>query len=206
MASERLQRTNSPLLNQPLNWIKSNAMGQPGVPSLMASIQTARSEWQNFIKNGHAADLADTEASRQILSDKSSPAQVMDALREMGRTGVGRLDQIDAKWRRTWGGHYPGIISDTGRQAAVNLGLGEAIKDYPTESGAMFGVTPVGGTNQSITPPPQTQKSYASNVDPNTIHSDGKITIGFDRAQKTWVDAYTGKVYNQTPPPTQGPQ
>jgi hypothetical protein len=143
MASERLQRTNSPWLNVPILTIKTQAMGQPGVPSLMAAIQQARSEWQTFIKNGHAADLADTEQSRQILSDKSSPAQVLDALKEMGKGGIGRLDQIDAKWRRTWGGHYQGLISSSGRDAINNLGLGDMIKDYPVEGQMpMFGVQP----------------------------------------------------------------
>jgi hypothetical protein len=155
IGSERLQRTNSPWLNKPINEIKRDGMGQPGVPALMTDIFAARNEWQNFIKNGHAADLADTEAGRQIMSDSSSPAQIQAALMEMGKQAVGRLDQVDSKWRRTWGGHYPGLISNTGREAANNLGLGDLIKQYPSESGAMFGAQPNGSqSGQNQTPNP----------------------------------------------------
>lgn len=150
IGSERLQRSNSPWLNQPMNEIRSKGMGAPGVPALMTDIMAARKEWQTFISSGHASDLADTEAARTIMSDASSPAQIMASLREMGKQAVGRLDQIDAKWRRTWGGHYPGLVSDSGRTAAVNLGLGDQVRDYPSESGAMGGVQP---QNQPGGPP-----------------------------------------------------
>jgi hypothetical protein len=165
-ASDRVQRFNSPALQQPVNWLKTKGAGQPGVPALMTAIQTTRSEWQNFIKNGHAADLADTEQGRAIMNDASSPAQILDAAREMGLTGIGRLDQIDAKWRRTWGGHYPGLVSDSGRQGATEIGLGDQLKQYPTESGAMGGVQPQ-DTNQ----PP----AGASNP---VYAADGKTLIG----------------------------
>ncbi len=152
IGSERLQRTNSQWLNEPINIIRSKGMGDPGVSGLMTDIMAARSEWQNFIKNGHASDVADTEQSRQIMSDASSPAVIMRALQEMGKQAVGRLDQIDAKWRRTWGGHYPGIVSDSGRTAATNLGLGDQIKMYPSESGAFGGVQAPAGSSQSGQP------------------------------------------------------
>jgi len=171
IGSERLQRTNSPWLNEPINKIRSKGMGDPGVPGLMTDIMAARSEWQNFIKNGHASDVADTEASRQIMSDTSSPAQIMKALQEMGKQAVGRLDQIDAKWRRTWGGHYPGIVSDSGRTAANNLGLGDQIKMYPSESGAFGGVQPQSGQMQSPDNPAQ-RPAGATGIAPG---SDGKM-------------------------------
>jgi hypothetical protein len=171
MGSDRLQRTNSPWFNEPINTIKSKGMGNPGVPGLMADIFAARSEWQNFIKNGHASDLADSEQGRQIMSDSSSPAQIMRALQEMGKQAVGRLDQIDGKWRRTWGGHYPGLITDSARTAANNLGLGDYIKQYPSESGAMFGVQPNSEQIQSPDNPAQ-RPAGATGIAPG---SDGKM-------------------------------
>lgn len=171
IGSERLARTNSPWLNEPINKIRSKGMGDPGVPGLMTDIFAARNEWQNFIKNGHAADLADSEQGRQIMSDASSPAQVMKALQEMGKQAIGRLDQIDSKWRRTWGGHYPGIVSDTGRTAANNLGLGDQIKMYPSESGAFGGVSPNQGQMQSPDNPSQ-RPNGATGIAPG---SDGKM-------------------------------
>lgn len=173
MASENLPRTSSAWLNEPINVIKNKGMGQPGVAALMTDIMQARNEWQTFIKNGHASDLADSDAGRAIMSDASAPAVILGALREMGHGAIGRLDQIDAKWRRTWGGHYPGLISDSARQGAIGLGLGEDIKQYPGESGAFGGVQAPAGSGPIQSPDnPAQRPAGATGIAPG---SDGKM-------------------------------
>jgi hypothetical protein len=173
-SSEKLRRTGSPAVNAAVNEIRTKYMGQPGVPALMADIMAARSEWQTFIKSGHASDIADTEASRTIMSDASTPAQIMDALREMGKQAAGRLDQIDAQYRRSYGGHYPGLVSTTGRQAAINLGLGDAIAQYPGES--TFGGASLSGVPNSSQSGPNAPPAAS-----NEVWVDGKLvghTVG----------------------------
>lgn len=179
-SSAKLQRTGSPAVNAAVNEIRTKYMGQPGVPALMADIMAARSEWQTFIKSGHAADIADNEASRTIMSDASTPAQIMDALREMGKQAAGRLDQIDAQYRRSYGTHYAGLVSSTGRQAAINLGLGDAIAQYPAE--ATFGNAQPNGPQSG-----QNQPQLSN------LHTNGNVTIGWDGKQ--WVDQATMKPY-----------
>jgi hypothetical protein len=177
--SDRFQRTGSPWINQPLNLIRSKGTGQAGVPGMLAAVEAVRSEWQNVIKSGHAADLASNDESRRIMSDTSTPQMILDAARVMGSQVIGRLDQVDNIWRRTWGGHYPGILSDSARAGFASIGLGDQVKDYPTESGPMFGVRQ-GGYGQ-----PQLSNLHKS--------ADGKQTIGWDGKQ--WVDTATNQPY-----------
>ena len=188
-ASDRLARTNSPWLQKSINEIRTKGAGQPGVPGLMADIMAARNEWLNFIKNGHAADLADTEQSRTIVSDASTPAQINDALKEMGKQAVGRLDQIDARWRRLYGSHYPGLVSNSGREGVEGLGLADMIKDYPVEGGAMFGAQAPNQTNQ---PNPTNQ----SNTPPNGTKG---VAPGSDG--KFYYHDAQGKILGQAPAP-----
>jgi len=181
-ASIALDRTNSPWLNEPLNVVKNKGMGEAGVPELLAAIKAAREEWNTFIKSGHAEDLAGSEESRKIMSDASSPRAILGVLRLMGGQAIGRLDQIDSQYRRAYGEHYAGLISSTGRQAAKNLGLEKEISQYPDET-AFGGASPTGIPNTAInSPKPLTN-----------LHSDGKVTIGWDGAQ--WVDQATNQPY-----------
>jgi hypothetical protein len=181
--SDRFQRTGSPWINQPLNLIKSKGAGQAGVPGMMAAVEAVRSEWQNVIKSGHAADLASNDESRRIMSDASTPQQILDAAKVMGSQVIGRLDQVDNIWRRSWGGHYPGILSDSARAGFESIGLSDAVSQYPRESGPMFGARE-GGYGQ-----PQNQPQL-SNMHKST---DGKQTIGWDGKQ--WVDVATKQPY-----------
>jgi hypothetical protein len=135
--SDNLKRTNSPALNAPLNEIRNKWMGEPGVPELMTAIATARSEWETLIKSGHAPTKDEVSLGDTLMSDKSNVGQILGVARIMGETGLGRLDQIDSQYRRSYGGHYPGLISSSGRRAAINLGLGDTVKQYPEE--ATFG-------------------------------------------------------------------
>lgn len=158
-SSVDLFRTNSPWLNESINTIRTKGMGQPGVPGLMANIMAARSEWLSAIKSGHAADLADTDESRKIIDDSSTARQAIDALQAMGGQVIGRVDQIDGIWRRDWGSHFPGLITDSARTAIEDLGLGDKIKQYPREHG-MFGVKPNPDSNNQNPSPDKTPNSH----------------------------------------------
>lgn len=183
--SDRFQRTQSPWLNKSINEIKSQGLGQAGVPGMMAAVDAVRHEWLNVINSGHASDLQSTNEAKIIMSDASNPAQILDAAKVMGSQVIGRLDQVDNIWRRTWGGHYPGILSDSARAGFESIGLGDAVKPYPRESGPMFGARE-GGYGQP-------NGSQSGQPQLTNLHSDGKTTIGWDGKQ--WVDQSTNKPY-----------
>lgn len=94
-------------------------------------------------------------------------------------------------------GHYPpNLISDDARKVYQRMGIDTS--DVITGPQVTPQIQSSGNSAGSDNKP-----KYAPNVDVTKLHSDGKVTIGWDPQQKTWVDAFTGKVYNQTPPPGQ---
>jgi hypothetical protein len=150
-ASDNLQRSNSPWINKPLNEIKSKGMGQPGVPELMTAISTARSEWESLIKSGHAPTADEVALGATLMSDASSPAQILGVSRTMGETGIARLDQINEQWKTAWGEDYPNLIHPSAKVAADALGLTNAVSKYRS-GGTLGGVVSSQPSSQSGAP------------------------------------------------------
>ncbi len=158
--SDNLVRTNSPFLNTPLLELQNKYMGQPGVPGLIAAVVAPREEWESFLKNGHASDLAQNEESRKIVDASSTPAQIFQALQVMAPQAIARLDTIDQEWSRQWGGHYPGLVTPQAYQAAQQLGVGDQMQPYAAMVGQTVGgvySTAPASQNPPSGQPPQTQ-------------------------------------------------
>jgi len=198
--SEILSRTSAPVLNMPINEARKylGLQGAPLLSRLEVAMTGATNEWENVIKSGHAA-TADENKQRAILaSPDSNVGQIAATLYQMGSQSLDRLGELDQPYITLTGGHYPGLLDSKAREAAAKLGFADRLKDYGAPGQLFTGPSPM--TQNPLDKSSSQPKPYAPNVDPKNIHTDGKVTIGWDPTQKTWVDAFTGKVYNQTPP------
>lgn len=161
--SNSLARSNSPLLNKPINELNDQILGKAGVPQLMTDIMAARSEWNTFIHSGHAPTKDEVDAGSIIMSDKSTPAQIAGVLGEMGKQAVGRLDQINEGYKTVTHRDWPNLIPAMAKDAASNLGLADMVKKYGS-GGTLRGAMGGSGTGQAPT--------GAS----NEVYVDGKLT------------------------------
>ena len=155
--SDSLQRTGSPVINAPLNEVRNKYFGQPGVPELMTAVEAARHEWESFVNNGYVPDKEQNQRAEILMSDNSSPAQIMGVMGVMGHQAIGRMDQLNEGYKTGVNGEdYPNLITPSGRAAANELGLGSLISQYQT--GGHFGAGPaqktvmVGGASYPINP------------------------------------------------------
>jgi len=121
--SEGFQRTNSPWLNTPLNEIEAKGMGSPGVPEMMTAVEAARQEWTTFINSGYSPDEQMNKRADILMSDKSTPSQIMGVLGVMGAQAIGRLDQLNESYKTATGQDYPNLVTPSGRAAAQELGI-----------------------------------------------------------------------------------
>lgn len=208
--SNDLQRTVSPLLNEPINWISKNAMGQPGIPELMTGLTAARTEWTNMLAAGYAPTADEKKNGDILLSDTENLGQVANVLRIMGKQGIGRIDQVNEGFKSVWGSDIPNLITPSGRAAIEKLGLGPEIQGkYQTGGmmpGAMPGMQPstvqqpgqpAAVPNQSG-PSPQSGQVFPGVTDVRQGPNGHQIGI----LNNQWVDAKTGQPL--PPAPVQG--
>lgn len=207
VGSQGLLRTNSPLINEPLNALSSQIAGHPEVNKLMTDIMAARQEWQTFISSGHASNDDEKKSAAILMSDKSSPAQIMGVLGEMGKQAVGRLDQLNETYRTVTGTDYPNLVTPSAKTAATNLGLGNQVAKYKS-GGTLAGVQ---GGNAGGPQPQQkvvdsaTHQSlqaaatkYGANPDKILAIPNSNVHIAFSPAQKAYIVLETGQPYQQT--------
>jgi len=206
--SDRLTRTNSPLLNMPINQarLKVGAEDAPLLEQVIIGLTAAREEWQNVVKSGHAGTADENHAKDALVNPDITVGMAAAALYQMGHQGLDRLSELDQPYVSLTGTHYGGILSTGARDAAIRLGLGDRLKEFGPGNQMQVGPAPTQGTAAPIGNPQQNQplqpdwNKVAPNVDKAKIHTDGRMFIGWDPQSKTWVDAYTGKPYQQTPP------
>ena len=150
--SNNFQRTNSPILDIPLNKLRSQVGGNAEIKALDADIIAARNEWMNVIKNGHAADKAETDAAAVLLSDSSSPRQILTAINAMGKQSVARLGEINNRYKTVTGANYPNIISPEAKAAAESLGLGPNIARFSSGGTLFSGASPIANRGANSNP------------------------------------------------------
>jgi len=164
--SNNFQRTNSPVLDIPLNKLRSQVGGNSEIKALDADIIAARNEWMNVIKNGHAADKNETDAAAVLLSDSSSPRQILTAINAMGKQSVARLGEINNRYKTVTGANYPNLISPEAKAAAESLGLGKDIARF-SSGGTMFsGASPIANSGAPQNPQSGQPQSGIQVTDP----------------------------------------
>ena len=140
--SDSFARTGSPYINQPLNKVMSEGAGNPDVGRMATAVEAARNEWQSFIDSGYKPDAEQSKRASVLMSDSSTPAQIMGVLGVMGDQAVGRLDQLNESYRTATGIDYPNLVTPSGLQAGQALGLGGKLGKYKSGGAYNTGRTP----------------------------------------------------------------
>jgi hypothetical protein len=149
-----------PWLNTPINKIRRQAgtKDSPAFVSFQVKLDTARTEYQNFLNNNHVINEADKKRMDAIMDDNASPAQVQQALKAMANIAVIRLRSLDYGFMRATGSHVPDLISPEG--AAALQHFGENPRDVYTTLTPGQRAIPTAGPNiptgapAGTTPPP----------------------------------------------------
>lgn len=167
----------SPLVNKSVNWLRANMAGDPQVTNLLASLEPVKDEWLTMVKSGKAADVKETERANEFLNLDLTANALLGNLQTMGHQGVSRIDQVNEQWKTLKHQNYPNLVRESGLDGAKKLGIDSDLQKYNT--GGSFRGTAMGQ------PAPQPALT--------NLHSDGKVTIGWDGKQ--WVDSQTRQPY-----------
>lgn len=122
-SNESWRRSNSPLINKPLNWLAENATNDPNFQNFQAALIPVRKEFMSFLNANRAEHEADIKEMDNVLSDTKTPAQVEVSLKKLAQSSDIRLAQLGRKYSNTIGSPYPNLISPEGQQALQRLGV-----------------------------------------------------------------------------------
>lgn len=144
--------------NKPMNWIRQNVTGDPGIVKLEAALDPVRSEYKSFLLNNRASHTEDIQTMDKILKDTATPAQIEAGLKQLAHTGVRRLGSLNNGWKRVTGGNYPDLVYPETIAAGAKLGLGDELSQYDT--GGQINATSMrqNGQGGGQAPPPSALK------------------------------------------------
>src|SRR5271169_418922 len=97
---DTLYQSGSPALNKPMNWIRKNAEGNPEYQKLLVAIEPVGKEFESFLLNNRALYLEDRRQIDVLMNGNSSPAQIMSALNQMGKTAKDRFTEMNQRYKR----------------------------------------------------------------------------------------------------------
>jgi hypothetical protein len=100
------------LMNKPITWWKKNMSGDPQFKDFLASVEAVSKEYESFLLNNHALHESDRAEINSIMSENNSPATVEGILKRWAKTAAFRAKDVDDKWHRVTGTHFPDFIND----------------------------------------------------------------------------------------------
>jgi hypothetical protein len=172
----QLRNTQSPLLNTPLNKLRTMANSNPQAAEVLPVLEAAQNEFQNFIHNNRALHSEDVQAGDQILNKDMGPAAMEQAMKGMSKTALTRLATVNEKYRRAMGGKdVPDLLDNEAQDALDVTGLrpyaqnvlgAAANRANTAATGGGGGTTPTpapaagGGTQPTKVVPPGAQPGY----------------------------------------------
>jgi hypothetical protein len=114
-----------PWLNTPVNRLSklTGSQRSPALINFQIKLETARTEYQNFLNNNHALHAEDIKKMNAIIDDSASPAQVQEALKAMANIARDRLRSMDFSFTRATGSHIPNLLSPEGSQSLQHFGV-----------------------------------------------------------------------------------
>lgn len=130
-----VEQSNTPAFNKPMNWWKKNMAGSPEYQRFVTSLEPVGKEFESFLLNNRALYKDDRDRINMILSDESSPKQILSALNQMGKTAKDRYSEMNQRYKRTMGRDIPDAFGPEAAAAAEKIG----IKLPKGESGASGG-------------------------------------------------------------------
>lgn len=122
-ANTNWKRTKSPLLNQPLNWIATNATDDPNYVQFKTALEPVRKEFMSFLNANRAEHEDDIKTMQTVLSDEKTPLQIESALKQLGKSADIRLAAMARSYHRTMGRPFEGLITPQGQAALTSMGI-----------------------------------------------------------------------------------
>jgi hypothetical protein len=126
---QSIRNTNSPLLNKPLNAVRT-ALGNDKVAPLDAALAASREEYMNFLKAGHAPTKDEIELGDRLLNSNQTPAQAQSTLKQMGKTVMIRANSLDSQHKQVMGKEYPNMFNDQSAQVMRDFGHGKDLERF----------------------------------------------------------------------------
>lgn len=141
---EQMRNTGSPLINKPIVWLKSHAMGDPAVSNFIQRMEPVKKEYESFLLNNRALYEDDRKSADKILNEDMSPAQMQENMKGFAHTAAIRLGAANDSYRRVkQGKDIPDLLSDEADSTLRALGV--SVPGYKTQR------------TQPSTPPPETR-------------------------------------------------
>ncbi len=138
-----LYQSSSPALNKPMNWIRKNAEGNPEYQKLLVAIEPVGKEFESFLLNQRALYVDDRKRIDVLMNGNSSPAQIMAALSQMGKTAKDRFTAMNQRYKRVMKADVDHPFSSEALGAAEKIGIklpqGETASKSETSSGPSEG-------------------------------------------------------------------
>jgi hypothetical protein len=122
-ANNDWRRTKSPLLNQPLNWIATNATNDANYVKFTTALEPVRKEFMSFLNANRAEHESDIKTMQTVLSDDKSPLQIETALKQLANSADIRLASMARTYQRTMGRPFEGLITPHGQAALTKMGI-----------------------------------------------------------------------------------
>jgi hypothetical protein len=117
-----MKNTNSPFLNRPINWLRTNT-GDPRVRVFLAKLDPAMKEFESFLLNNRALYDQDRKDADQILNENATPAQMFAVIPSLIHTGSIRLDELNTAYRRATGKDVPNLVSPEAQKIFKQLNV-----------------------------------------------------------------------------------
>lgn len=119
-AVQDIRLSSVPMANKPLNWWRKNLTGDPRLARLETALEPVKQELATNLASGRAPFGRDKETMDILLDDKSTPAQLQGALKQMLRTVKDRASGINFRAKTTLGKNYklpidPDVIDIAGK-------------------------------------------------------------------------------------------
>jgi hypothetical protein len=116
-------QSSSPALNKPINWIRKNAEGNPEYQRLLVAIEPVGKEFESFLLNQRALYVDDRKRIDVLMNGNSSPAQIMAALNQMGKTAKDRYTEMNHRYKRVMGQDIENPFGAEALAGAAKVGI-----------------------------------------------------------------------------------
>ena len=118
-----VSQSSSPALNKPINWIRKNASGNPEYQRLLVAIEPVGKEFESFLLNQRALYVDDRKRIDVLMNGNSSPAQIMAALNQMGKTAKDRYTEMNHRYKRVMGQDLQNPFGEEAIAGAAKVGI-----------------------------------------------------------------------------------
>ncbi len=146
----KLNNTNSPLLNTPLNKWKESVLGEPQVIQYRTAIAAAADNYLNYLLNNKAKHQSDDDLAAKLQSVDTSPAMAQGIMRQMAITIAAKAREQNRSYKSQMGKDIPNFLDPDTEQVLRTFGIDP--KSITTESSSGLGGGPQPGQQAPAVP------------------------------------------------------